>query len=313
MLPPQQGWRGTTSPGAWLASSAAFHGTGLCHRDLYLCHIFAEIDAKPVRKTPRFHLIDLARVHRPRWRRMRWIIKDLSQLDASARQVGASRTDRLRFLRAYLHLPREAQRVRWYVRRIVRKSDWILRRIERKSRASMRVAIVQEQVDVRRGGAETSTLEMARELAALQLEVTVVCTGGLAHDGGEGEGGVHFQMIDPRGASRLGRTRHFVSAADGVLSRWRVRDRPRHHAVPVRQRLPAAWRHVCGDGQPEHRPGIFACRPHGQTRRAVVEPSAALPASRRARTYDAERPAIRGLRLRVRSASGRFRLPRVAG
>ncbi len=39
----------------------------------------------------------------------------------------------------------------------------------------MRVAIVQEQVDVRRGGAETSTVEMARHLAALGLDITVVC------------------------------------------------------------------------------------------------------------------------------------------
>ncbi len=109
---------------------AAFHGTGFCHRDLYLCHVFAEIDEQG-RRPPRFTLIDLARVHNPRLRRMRWIIKDLAQLDASARQVGASRTDRLRFLRAYLNLGPRAPRVRWYARRIVRKSDWILRRIAR--------------------------------------------------------------------------------------------------------------------------------------------------------------------------------------
>jgi UDP-glucose:(heptosyl)LPS alpha-1,3-glucosyltransferase len=41
----------------------------------------------------------------------------------------------------------------------------------------MRVAIVQQQVDVRRGGAETSTLEMARHLARLGSDVTIVCPG----------------------------------------------------------------------------------------------------------------------------------------
>ncbi len=112
---------------------AAFHGTGFCHRDLYLCHVFVDLDPRGGRP-PRFTLIDLARTHRPYWRRMRWIIKDLSQLDASARQVGASRSDRWRFLLAYLNLPRGAVRTRWYARRIVRKSDWILRRIARKSR-----------------------------------------------------------------------------------------------------------------------------------------------------------------------------------
>jgi hypothetical protein len=114
---------------------SAFHGTGFCHRDLYLCHVFADLDAHGGRP-PRFTLIDLARTHRPRWRRLRWVIKDLSQLDASARQVGATRSDRWRFLRAYLNLPRGAPRTRWYARRIVRKSDRILRRIARKSQPS---------------------------------------------------------------------------------------------------------------------------------------------------------------------------------
>jgi heptose I phosphotransferase len=112
---------------------AAFHGTGFCHRDLYLCHVFVDLDPRGGRP-PRFSLIDLARTHRPRWRRMRWIIKDLSQLDASAREVGATRSDRWRFLLAYLNLPRGAPRARWYARRIARKSDWILHRMARQSR-----------------------------------------------------------------------------------------------------------------------------------------------------------------------------------
>lgn len=114
---------------------AAFHGTGLCHRDLYLCHVFVELDPLG-HAAPRFRLIDLARVMRPRMRRMRWLLKDLSQLDASARQIGASRADRLRCLLAYLGLQRGAPRARWYARRIVRRSDRILARIARKARAS---------------------------------------------------------------------------------------------------------------------------------------------------------------------------------
>jgi hypothetical protein len=114
---------------------AAFHGAGCCHRDLYLCHIFADLDPAGDRP-PRFTLIDLARTHYPRWRRMRWIIKDLSQLDASAREIGATRADRWRFLLAYLNLPPRAVRARWYARRIARKSAWILQREERKKRRS---------------------------------------------------------------------------------------------------------------------------------------------------------------------------------
>jgi heptose I phosphotransferase len=114
---------------------AAFHGTGFCHRDLYLCHVFVDLDPQGARP-PQFALIDLARTHRPRWRRMRWTIKDLAQLDASARQIGATRADRWRFLLAYLNLPRGAPRARWYARRVVRKGEKILRRIARKSQHS---------------------------------------------------------------------------------------------------------------------------------------------------------------------------------
>lgn len=113
---------------------SAFHSTGYCHRDLYLCHVFAELDGEG-REAPGFALIDLARTCRPRLRRMRWIVKDLAQLDCSARQVGATRADRLRFLLAYLGLQRVSSRTRWYVRRVLRKSDAILRRIARKSAA----------------------------------------------------------------------------------------------------------------------------------------------------------------------------------
>lgn len=114
--------------------ASAFHQTGHCHRDFYLCHIFAQIDAD-ADAPPTFCLIDLARTFRPRIRRMRWILKDLSQLDYSARQCGASRVDRLRFLKAYLGLQRGAPRIRWYAARIVRRSDAIHRREVRKGKA----------------------------------------------------------------------------------------------------------------------------------------------------------------------------------
>ncbi len=113
---------------------AAFHGTGICHRDLYLSHVFVEWD-EHCQQPPRFTLIDLARAHRPRWRPRRWLLKDLAQLDYSARQLGASRSDRLRFLLHYLGLQPRAPRTRWYARRIVHRSDRIHAREVRKGRA----------------------------------------------------------------------------------------------------------------------------------------------------------------------------------
>ncbi len=109
---------------------AAFHQTGYRHRDLYLCHIF--ICRASAEAPPQFRLIDLARTFRPRWRRMRWLVKDLAQLDVSARQIGASRIDRMRFLLTYLGLQRGTPRARRIIARIVAKGDRILGRMARK-------------------------------------------------------------------------------------------------------------------------------------------------------------------------------------
>lgn len=77
---------------------ARFHDAGFTHRDLYFSHVF--IDDMAI-EGQRFALIDLGRVFRPRWRRRRWIVKDLSQLEHSASQAGVSRSDRARFFMAY--------------------------------------------------------------------------------------------------------------------------------------------------------------------------------------------------------------------
>ena len=57
----------------------SLHGAGLVHRDFYSSHIF--LDESTGR--PALHLIDLARVFAPRWRRFRWCVKDLAQLKYS--------------------------------------------------------------------------------------------------------------------------------------------------------------------------------------------------------------------------------------
>lgn len=128
-------WRTPKNRVSFITSLArfvsAFHQTGRCHRDLYLCHIFVATDAQPT-TTPQFSLIDLARIHTPSLRRSRWIVKDLSQLDYSADEIAASRTDRLRFLRAYLGIDSQSQSLRRLVRRVRRKSDAIRRRTARK-------------------------------------------------------------------------------------------------------------------------------------------------------------------------------------
>ena len=77
------------------------HWGDLCHRDLYTCHIFIEVEAEG---RVRFRLIDLQRMFRMRLCKRRWRVKDLAALAASAPRGLISRTDRMRFLRAYLDL-----------------------------------------------------------------------------------------------------------------------------------------------------------------------------------------------------------------
>ncbi|GMU83073.1 MAG: glycosyl transferase [Planctomycetota bacterium] len=75
----------------------------------------------------------------------------------------------------------------------------------------MNVAIVQEHLDPRRGGAETSVLEMARELAACGAEVTLVCASAPPEGAASG---VEVRVLDVGSGSKRSRTRRFIEAAD---------------------------------------------------------------------------------------------------
>ena len=75
----------------------------------------------------------------------------------------------------------------------------------------MKVAIIQELIDTSRGGAETSTLEMARRLAELSLDVTVVCADLIDPTV---ESKLKFKQCDSAGGSRAARTKSFIAAAD---------------------------------------------------------------------------------------------------
>jgi heptose I phosphotransferase len=92
-----------------------FHETGYRHRDLYLCHIFRVPDG-------RFYLIDLARAFRPAMLGEIYRIKDVAQLYYSAPARCFSKTDRLRFLQAYLGRKKLNAGDKIFVRRIVNKA-----------------------------------------------------------------------------------------------------------------------------------------------------------------------------------------------
>jgi heptose I phosphotransferase len=103
------------------------HGGGLCHRDLYTCHMFIDIKADG---GACFHLIDLQRMLRVGIVRRRWFIKDLAALGASAPRGLISRTDRMRFLKAYLGPGALRHEMKRWWRDIEAKADRMMRHHE---------------------------------------------------------------------------------------------------------------------------------------------------------------------------------------
>lgn len=144
-----------------------FHGSGFYHRDFYLCHFFIRelvplpdsigspsptvgdaeggADTAPVagpddslgievssdRPLPQWsiHLIDLQRVRFAGKGRVgrRWIVKDLAALDYSAPAKIISRSDKLRFMRAYLGQRKFNGEARRLIGAVLRKSARIAR------------------------------------------------------------------------------------------------------------------------------------------------------------------------------------------
>ncbi len=85
----------------------------------------------------------------------------------------------------------------------------------------MRVAIVQESLDTARGGAETSTREMAEALAALGVDVTVICTATDDDNSRDPMTGVRVVSLAARGLTRAGRVARYLRRAAEFVARER--------------------------------------------------------------------------------------------
>jgi hypothetical protein len=70
----------------------------------------------------RVALIDLQRVFRPRWRKERWLVKDLAQLNYSGLALGLSAATRLRFFERYVGVRRLGPAEKRLLRRVLAKS-----------------------------------------------------------------------------------------------------------------------------------------------------------------------------------------------
>ena len=105
-----------------------FHDAGFNHRDLYCCHVFVQPSPGG---DPGLYLIDLQRVGRRRWFRRRWRVKDLAQLNDSAPGDRISRTDRMRFFRAYLQCGKLTAAHKRLARAVLAKTRRMARHVPR--------------------------------------------------------------------------------------------------------------------------------------------------------------------------------------
>lgn len=101
-----------------------FHALGYNHRDLYCCHFFIR---EPQTGTFQVNLIDLQRVEHRRYRRRRWIVKDLSQLAYSAPRERISCRHKLAFMKRYLGVRKLRSEDKRLIRRVLLKQRWMER------------------------------------------------------------------------------------------------------------------------------------------------------------------------------------------
>lgn len=104
--------------------TGAMHRAGVNHRDCYICHFLLHTD-KPMQADDfRLSLIDLHRAQTRTQTPKRWRNKDLAALYFSALDIGLTRRDKLRFLRAYFQQP---------LRQILRDEAKLLSWLEQKA------------------------------------------------------------------------------------------------------------------------------------------------------------------------------------
>ncbi len=102
------------------------HAAGYTHRDLYCCHFLIR---EPAAGTFDIRLIDLQRAQRRRWRRRRWIVKDLAQLAYSAPRDRVGCKDQLALLHQYLGVRKLRGRDKRLVGAVLRKVRAMQRRL----------------------------------------------------------------------------------------------------------------------------------------------------------------------------------------
>jgi lipopolysaccharide kinase (Kdo/WaaP) family protein len=104
---------------------------GLRHRDAYPCHLFAARTATPLRFELR--LIDLTRAGKAPFPKERWFVKDAAALWHGCPRPPVTRTDAVRWLRAYFRIDRLDAKAKRFARRVAAKEHRIAARQARKA------------------------------------------------------------------------------------------------------------------------------------------------------------------------------------
>ena len=149
------------------AVARRFHSAGFNHRDFYCCHFFVKEagDGFDVR------LIDLQRMQYRQSRRRRWIVKDLAQLAYSAPRDSVDCKTRVRFLRGYFGVSKLGKNRKTVDCGGVAKTA--IHGVEA-GKKRMKIGLVIEHFDPRRGGVEHWTAQFAARLIERGHEVHVV-------------------------------------------------------------------------------------------------------------------------------------------
>lgn len=104
--------------------TGGMHRAGVNHRDCYICHFLLHTDRAFDPRDFRLSVIDLHRAQTRSRITQRWRDKDLAALYFSALDIGLTRRDKLRFLRAYFQRP---------LRQVMRDQAALLAWLERKA------------------------------------------------------------------------------------------------------------------------------------------------------------------------------------
>ena len=119
-------------------TARALHQNGVNHRDFYICHFHIDRSSAGPPYDPdalRLFVIDLHRAQLRHRVPRRWVVKDVAGLLFSSADIGLTRQDVFRFMKAYRDKPLRAilEEERGFWRRVTRRADTLYRKIHRRS------------------------------------------------------------------------------------------------------------------------------------------------------------------------------------